>query len=648
MNVPETASAQVSTDSSIEEVRHLLASSDPGHPLSVSDLLAASEIAYVSRDLVTAILAMTMLVEREPRRASFHHRLAVLLLEAGDADDAEMHAEQAISCDPCFEPSYHLLVQVRSASDDVAGALAVARNQVEHCGTTQDLQLQIARLLLRADRMDEALQVIRAINDGGPPTEESLSLETELAYRAANLHVAASIAARAVRLWPEAAAPREKLARILFELGNHDQAIPLLRRMRASSPEDASICHLLSASLAAIGKNRPALEAIVDAIGIDPENGEYLYLAGMLSERLGERGQAARYLRKAMSAAPHQAAIYVELARMLVHAEDHDEALKVLERATQMVPASPGVRDLKLLLLARKPGRDVAGFAGASSLPMPMPRALSRGRPDRDHSRAAALGDQLAAQGRVLTALVLRDFRHRTAHSRFGVLSLFIPQAIQIITLGVVLSLFNGGQPPLGNHLFFFYATGVMPFYLFIHVIDHSQNLFQDNISVLQVPVIARLDLVLAMALTELLVGFATIVVTFGAFELLSYGPRSDNQIEAFYATLAVWLFALGLGLISAVMTNIYRPWSNGWMIVQRFLYVASGVFFLPQSMPEWIREPLVWNPLLQCIEWFRSGFFRTYDPPWLDKSYVLAVAFGTTVAGLILERALRHKMKTQ
>ncbi len=643
MNVPETASAQVSTDSSIEDVRHLLASTGPGHPLSVSDLLAASEIAYVNEDLATAVLAMTMLVEREPLQASFHHRLAVLLLEAEDADGAERHAEQAISCDPRFEPSYHLLVHVRSVSGDVAGALAVARSQAEHCGTTRDVQLQIARLLVRADRMDEALQVIHTVNDGGAPSEESLFLETELAYRAANLHAAASSAARAVRLWPEAAVPREKLARILFELGHHDQAIPLLRRMRTSSPDDASICHLLSASLAAIGKNRLALEAIVDAIGIDPGNGEYLYMAGMLSDRLGEREQGIEYLRSALSVAPDQASIHVELARMLAQAEQNAEAVDILERAGRLVPDDPRIRDMRLFLLARKPGRDAAEYTGTPRLFGPMPRAPSRDRPGR-----GGLGEQFMAQGRVLVALILRDFRHRTVHARFGFLSLFIPQAIQIVTLGLVLSLFNGGHPPLGNDLFFFYATGVMPFYLFIHVIDHSQNLFQDNFSILQVPVISRLDLVLAMALTELLIGVTTIVVTFGAFELLSYGPPTNNQIEAVYATLAVWLFALGLGLISAVMTNIYKPWSNGWIIVQRFLYVTSGVFYLPQSMPEWIREPLVWNPLLQCIEWFRAGFFRGYEPPWLDKSYVLAIAFATTITGLILERALRRRMRSQ
>ncbi len=645
--MPDSESARLSTDSSIEEVRLRLSANDAGSALSAEELLAASEIAYVSRDLATAVHAMTLLVAREPLQAPFHHRLAMLLLETGDIAGAESSAARATECDPGLEPAYDLLVQTRLQSGDVDGALAAAQERAVQCGPTQDGQLQIARLLVQANRPEEALRAVHSVNDGGAPTEESLLMEVELAYRTGDLHAASNAAARAARLWPDASAPRDKLARILFELSNHGQAIPLLLRMREEQPNDASVCHLLAASYSSMGKNRPALDAILDALKIDPTNGEYLYMAGVLSNRLGEREQGLRYLRQALSAAPDKAAIYVELAHALAHANDDDEAVEVIDRATQLAPSSTSVRDLKLFLLAKKSGRDVTAYGGGSGLFPPMPRAPSRDRPDRSSSRIAMLWDQLMTQGRVLTALVLRDFRHRTAQGRFGFLSLFIPQAIQIVTLGIVLSLFNGGTPPIGEHLFFFYATGVMPFYLFIHVIDHSQNLFQDNIGVLQVPVIARLDLVLAMALTELLIGFTTMVVTFGIFEMISYGPRTSNHIEAVYATLAVWLFALGLGLISAVMTNIYRPWSNGWMIVQRFLYVSSGVFFLPQSMPEWIREPLNWNPLLQCIEWFRTGFFRGYEPPWLDKTYILAIAFGTVIAGLILERALRRRMKT-
>jgi len=212
----------------------------------------------------------------------------------------------------------------------------------------------------------------------------------------------------------------------------------------------------------------------------------------------------------------------------------------------------------------------------------------------------------------------------------------------------VVLSLFNHGRPPVGDHLFFFYATGVMPFYLFIHVIDHSQYQFFDNYHLFQIPIITRLDTVLAMALTEFFIGGAVVVVTFSVFSLISYGPISNNYIECVFAMMAIWLFSFGLGLIIAIVTNLYRSFSNVWLITQRFLYITSGVFFVPQNMPEWAREILAWNPVLQSIDWFRSGIFEQYDPPWLDKPYLVGAGFATTVIGLMMEWALRRRMKAQ
>ena len=43
--------------------------------------------------------------------------------------------------------------------------------------------------------------------------------------------------------------------------------------------------------------------------------------------------------------------------------------------------------------------------------------------------------------------------------------------------------------------------------------------------------------------------------------------------------------------------------------------------------MPDWMRDILAWNPLLHAVDWFRAGFFRHYQPHWLDRSYVAIVA---------------------
>ncbi len=61
--------------------------------------------------------------------------------------------------------------------------------------------------------------------------------------------------------------------------------------------------------------------------------------------------------------------------------------------------------------------------------------------------------------------------------------------------------------------------------------------------------------------------------------------------------------------------------------------------------MPGPIRAVLAYNPVLQAIEWFRSGFYAFYEPHWLDRQYVVLWALGALLTGLAAERALRHRM---
>ncbi len=61
--------------------------------------------------------------------------------------------------------------------------------------------------------------------------------------------------------------------------------------------------------------------------------------------------------------------------------------------------------------------------------------------------------------------------------------------------------------------------------------------------------------------------------------------------------------------------------------------------------MPGWARDLLAWNPVLQAIDWFRAGFFASYQPHWLNRSYLAALAILALLVGFGLERALRRKL---
>jgi capsular polysaccharide transport system permease protein len=74
-------------------------------------------------------------------------------------------------------------------------------------------------------------------------------------------------------------------------------------------------------------------------------------------------------------------------------------------------------------------------------------------------------------------------------------------------------------------------------------------------------------------------------------------------------------------------------------------LYFISGIFYVPAMMPDWARDMLAWNPLLHAIDWFRAGFFASYQPHWLDRSYLVVLAILALLAGFGLQRGLRRRL---
>jgi len=61
--------------------------------------------------------------------------------------------------------------------------------------------------------------------------------------------------------------------------------------------------------------------------------------------------------------------------------------------------------------------------------------------------------------------------------------------------------------------------------------------------------------------------------------------------------------------------------------------------------MPDWARDALAWNPLMHAIDWFRAGFFQSYQPHWLDPAYLTTLAILALLFGMALERGLRRHL---
>lgn len=554
----------------------------------------------------------------------------------------------------------HPVLPPPPSDEEVAAAAMAARQDARNLPAL----LHLADRCLHAGEADRAVSLARLAVALAPNSFQAVRALSGVLSVAAGPHgEAITTGLQAVDLSPDDAEARLHAGGLLAADGQWRAACEQLSRYVASPAASAAGWRLLSTALHESGRTREALDAVDQALALAPREAEYrVHRAGLLGAR-GRYGDALSELRTAAAHAPDDARIW--RASSGIHEVLHElpQALLDAERAASLDPGNAAYAEhlahmQGLLGPATPPGMPAA--AGDASGPWTPATSLPHRR--RVGSVASSpqfpgtagwtgggqrwvLGSAAATQARIVAALVLREMRTRFGRSRLGYLWAVVEPIGHLLTLGSVFSLLNQGAPPAGDSLFLFYLTGLLPFLLFGHVASDLAPALAANAAVLQVPIIKRIDVIVARSLlllaTEIVVGALALA---GAALLGAQGMPAD-PLSAAQAVCLTWLLATGVGTANLVLSELLRSWDVLFAAVNRLLYFASGIYYSPVVMPDEVRRVLAWNPVLHCVEWFRAGFYRQYEPHWLDRVYLLTWAAGALLLGLAAERALRRRM---
>lgn len=248
----------------------------------------------------------------------------------------------------------------------------------------------------------------------------------------------------------------------------------------------------------------------------------------------------------------------------------------------------------------------------------------------------------IAIQARVMGALMLRDVQ-----TRFGGRSAnyLIAIAWPLTHMGVLLVIYTvaGRAAPIGESAPKFFATGLVPFVLFNYPSRQLMTALMMNAPLLNFPIVTTTDVILSRVILETITGFAVVII----FALIMYVlgidiiPRyPSTAIAALGATL---FLSVSVGVINTVIQTFIKIWMIIYILIQIILYLTSGIIFVPEYLPSKARDVLVWNPLLQSVEWFRSAFYEGYGEHTLDKQYLIVISMISLAIGLFLERVTRR-----
>ncbi|MFS4438802.1 ABC transporter permease [Paracoccaceae bacterium GXU_MW_L88] len=239
---------------------------------------------------------------------------------------------------------------------------------------------------------------------------------------------------------------------------------------------------------------------------------------------------------------------------------------------------------------------------------------------------------------RVIFALLMREmvtFNGRTSAGYLWAIAEPLG-AIAILSLAFSIML---RSPALGQSFMLFYATGYIPFSIFMSTQQRTAQTLRANRNLLFYPPVSYFHAITARLIlnfvTQTLVAF---LIFTGVIWFSDLNIRVDYAvvISAFVSAAAV---GLGIGSINTVIFEIWPSWEKVWSILTRPLFLASCIFYTYESLPQIGQDILWFNPVSHVVGFTRHAFYPSYRPDYASYVFVWAVALVTLMFGMLLLR---------
>ena len=237
---------------------------------------------------------------------------------------------------------------------------------------------------------------------------------------------------------------------------------------------------------------------------------------------------------------------------------------------------------------------------------------------------------------RSVFALMLREMVTTYGRSPGGYLWAVLEPVAAIALLSFAFSL-AFRAPSLGVSFPLFYATGYLPFMLFHDVSAKTAGAIRFSLPLLNFSALTWVDVILARFFLNLFTHLVTAALVIGGLILLLDARATFDMAHVLAGFGLAALLALGVGLINAYLFLAFPAWERVWQVLTRPLFIMSGVFFLFEDLPQEIQGFLWFNPLFHLTGETRRGFYATYPADYVSLSFMLLLALGTGLVGVLL-----------
>ena len=166
------------------------------------------------------------------------------------------------------------------------------------------------------------------------------------------------------------------------------------------------------------------------------------------------------------------------------------------------------------------------------------------------------------------------------------------------------------------------------------------------NKALLGYPQVMPLDITISRIILEFSSLFLVMLFFVGVATYTGTTIKIDNFLVMMQASGLFIMLGAGVGMINTAIMHSVPSYQNIYSALSRPLYFMSGIFFTADFLSPDAFKILGYNPLLHLMDWFRTGFFTSFDSTVYDQRYAVSTTLFIFTIGLILERATRKKAR--
>lgn len=247
---------------------------------------------------------------------------------------------------------------------------------------------------------------------------------------------------------------------------------------------------------------------------------------------------------------------------------------------------------------------------------------------------------------RVVIALIQREVSTKYGRS-FGGYFWAVGEPLGMIFIMSFAWAFMSRSPDLGQSFVVFFATGFLSFNFYRNTSAALFTVVRNNSNLLKYPNVNIWDAIVARLTLQTLTNCLVAVLILGLAVSIT-GERISPDVTKIAPALAVaTILALGVGTTNAVLFHIVPTWERIFKIINRPLFIISGVLYIPEN--KLVAGPamdlLALNPVVHIVASFREGIYPVYHARLNQLEYPLAVGLVALFFGLLLLRRFDERL---